>query len=152
MSRKKENTKIITRFPKWVLISLFVLFLLILFYISPVGKTFSSRIINNKKLELSPTPIRIQITIHPLTQGLTKDEYESLAKEDLSKSIGVDISKIEVKTVRSMSWNDASLGCPSVGSVYAQVITPGFLIVLLGNGKEYSYHAGLKRVVLCSDN
>lgn len=52
--------------------------------------------------------------------------------------------------VEDKEWSDTSLGCPKKDMMYAQVITPGFLIILSGDGKNYTYHAGLDKVVSCS--
>lgn len=34
--------------------------------------------------------------------------------------------------------------------MYLQVITPGFRIVLTAESKDYEYHTGMSRAVLCS--
>jgi hypothetical protein len=70
---------------------------------------------------------------------------------DLSAQTGVPADQITVDTVEPMEWPDASLGCPQEGMMYAQVITPGFLIVLTAQGQTYEYHTGQKaNVVLCN--
>lgn len=38
----------------------------------------------------------------------------------------------------------ASLGCPQPGMVYAEVLTPGYLILLEANNDEYEYHTDLQ--------
>ncbi len=48
------------------------------------------------------------------------------------------------------TWPDTSLGCPQKGMMYAQVITPGFRVVLAVNDQDYEYHTDNARVVLCS--
>jgi hypothetical protein len=49
-----------------------------------------------------------------------------------------------------MEWSDASLGCPQEGMMYAQVITPGYLIVLEAQGQTFEYHTDQgTNVVLC---
>ncbi len=72
------------------------------------------------------------------------------AQADLASRLGVSESAIVVKTVQAQEWPDASLGCPKPGIMYAQVITPGYLIVLEANGKQYEYHASGTRAVLCT--
>ena len=40
-----------------------------------------------------------------------------------------------------MTWPDASLGCPQEGMMYAQVLTPGYLVVIRdAGGAEHSVH------------
>jgi hypothetical protein len=46
-----------------------------------------------------------------------------------------------VVRVEAVEWPDTSLGCPKPGEFYAQVITPGYLIVLAVDGEEIEYHA-----------
>ncbi len=54
-----------------------------------------------------------------------------------------------------VEWNDASLGCPMPGLVYAQVITPGFRLVFDYQGQQNEYHTDQdgSNVVTCdTDN
>jgi hypothetical protein len=49
-----------------------------------------------------------------------------------------------------VDWSDTSLGCPEPGMMYAQVITPGFLVMIEAEGQQYEYHTDESRfVVLC---
>ena len=64
------------------------------------------------------------------------------AVADLAQRLGMDADQIEVVSVRAVEWRDGSLGCPSGGMMYPQVITPGYLIVLSANGVQYEYHTG----------
>jgi hypothetical protein len=73
------------------------------------------------------------------------------ARADLAARLGVPSESIAVKSAKTVEWPDASLGCPKPGVMYAQVITPGVLIVLTANGKDYGYHGNLTRVFLCEN-
>ena len=74
-----------------------------------------------------------------------------LAKADLAKRAGVSTEKIRVVKVEAVEWRDSSLGCPQPGMMYAQVITPGYRVVLSDGQSEYEYHTDRSRsVVLCS--
>ena len=76
-----------------------------------------------------------------------------LAKADLSNRTGVDREQIMVVSVTAVDWPDASLGCPEPGMFYAQVITPGYKIVLSHDGERYEYHTDRSnRVVLCQQS
>jgi hypothetical protein len=73
-----------------------------------------------------------------------------MAKEDLARKLDLSISEMSVISVEAVDWPDTSLGCPQPGLMYAQVITPGFLIVLEAKGQSYEYHTGrTEQVVLC---
>lgn len=64
----------------------------------------------------------------------------SLCKSDLAQKIGTDIKNISVSAVQAMDFSDTSLGLPQLGESYAQIITPGYVILLKANGKVYEYH------------
>ena len=74
------------------------------------------------------------------------------AIDDLATRQGADRSQVIVESVEDVEWRDSSLGCPQPGMMYAQVITPGFRIVLQLNGARYTYHGDLsRRVTLCEN-
>ena len=70
--------------------------------------------------------------------------------EDLASRLKAAKSEVEVLSVEEVTWPDASLGCPEPGKVYAQVLTPGYRIVLKAQGRTYTYHTDRSRhFVLC---
>jgi hypothetical protein len=75
------------------------------------------------------------------------------AKEQLVEQVdGIDIDEIEVVSAEAVQWPDASLGCPRPDMMYAQVITPGYQIVLAAGGEEYDFHTGNRAegpIILC---
>jgi hypothetical protein len=75
-----------------------------------------------------------------------------LARADLAGRLGIAVAQTALTSISARQWGDASLGCPEPGKMYAQVITPGFLIVLSAQGKQYQYHSDNKRVRLCETN
>jgi hypothetical protein len=75
-----------------------------------------------------------------------------LAKEDLAQRLSLAPDDIQLVSVEAVAWADTSLGCPQPGMMYAQVITPGFRVVLEAKGERYQYHADQDRgIVLCAD-
>jgi len=59
-------------------------------------------------------------------------------------------SDVALVSMESTNWSDASLGCPQEGMMYAQVITPGYLMVLEADGQQYTYHTDQNTsVTLC---
>jgi hypothetical protein len=73
----------------------------------------------------------------PGLQGLIEK-----AKEDLAKRLSVAAIEISVAQAGEVVWPDSSLGCPQEGMAYAQVLTPGYLIILEYVNNQYEYHAG----------
>jgi len=71
------------------------------------------------------------------------------AVADLAARLGVPPSAISVRSVEAVQWNDASLGWAQPGYLYAQIVIPGYRIVLEVAGKSYEYHTGGSHFVLC---
>jgi hypothetical protein len=72
------------------------------------------------------------------------------AKNDLSRRLNVQESKISVVEAIAVDWSDGSIGCPEPGMGYIQVITPGYWIVLEVAGEKYFYHADQRdRLIHC---
>lgn len=71
------------------------------------------------------------------------------ARADLSRRLGLPAASFEVRRASAVEWPDSSLGCPKPGFMYSQIVTPGYLIVLTTNNREYEYHSDASRVILC---
>ncbi len=100
-----------------------------------------------------PPPIDGEATRPPET-AMSDPTLESLiadARTDLEGRTAAASGEIRVKSTEEREWNDSSLGCPEPGMMYAQVITPGYLIVLEVNGQEFNYHASETSVKLCEN-
>jgi hypothetical protein len=73
------------------------------------------------------------------------------AKDDLAQRLSLEAESIQVVKAEAVQWPDASLGCPKPGMMYAQVVTPGYQIVLSAGGAGYDYHASALEVFLCEE-
>ena len=62
------------------------------------------------------------------------------ARAELASRIDVDFQEILVTSVESRDWPDACLGVARADEVCAQVITPGFEVVLWFGNDTYVYH------------
>jgi hypothetical protein len=71
------------------------------------------------------------------------------AVDDLSTDTGILKSDIKLVSVEAVDWPDSSIGCPQPGMMYAQVITPGYRIVLEAGGKTYEYHVASSGTGVC---
>jgi hypothetical protein len=89
-------------------------------------------------------------TVEPI-QG--SEDALAAAVANLAEKSGVAPAEITLVSMEAVEWNDASLGCPQEGFMYAQVITPGYLIMLEAGGQEYAYHTDQqgKNIVLCEN-
>lgn len=80
------------------------------------------------------------------------EELVAMAKENLAKRLGIKVENISLVSTEKTIWSDASLGCFEPGKAYAQVMTPGYLIVLKAAGMEYDYHASNYLVISCDSS
>jgi hypothetical protein len=75
-----------------------------------------------------------------------------LAREDLAGRLTLAAEAAQLVSVEAVDWPDASLGCPQPGMMYAQVVTPGYRVILEAGGKMYEYHTDEGRfAVLCDE-
>jgi hypothetical protein len=75
-----------------------------------------------------------------------------LAEIDLAKRLGATADQVQTISVTPIEWPDTSLGCPQPGQMYAQVVTPGFLLVLQSKDKAYPYHTDRRdNLILCGE-
>ncbi len=93
------------------------------------------------KADTPPPPVLLEDT-EPLV---------ALAKLDLMQKIDVDPDQIETVSVEETEFEDASLGVPEPGQSYAQMIIPGYIIILKYQDDLYQYHASSQRVVQVPD-
>jgi hypothetical protein len=72
------------------------------------------------------------------------------AKEDLAERLDISPNQIALLSFEAVVWPDSSLGCPQPGMFYAQVLSPGYRVILEVNGERYMYHTdNRQRVVYC---
>jgi hypothetical protein len=75
-----------------------------------------------------------------------------IALADASAHLGVGQDALAIVRIEAKQWPDASLGCPKSGEFYAQVVTPGYLIVIRGGDQDLEYHTDQRgNVVLCHE-
>lgn len=66
------------------------------------------------------------------------------ARQTLAVKLGLDFDLlIDVVSVEEVEWPDSCLGVSSPEVMCAQVITPGYRIVLEYDGRQYEYHTNL---------
>jgi hypothetical protein len=98
--------------------------------------------------EVTTSPPPVPPPVESLPPG--SDTLVQQAIADAARRAGIDPTAVVVVSVEDREWSDSSLGCPQPGQFYAQVITPGFLIVVEAAGQRYEYHTDAgRRVELC---
>ncbi|MSQ35216.1 MAG: hypothetical protein EXR57_05310 [Dehalococcoidia bacterium] len=58
----------------------------------------------------------------------------------LASEMGVPVAEFKLLSYALVDWPDASLGCPVPGTSYAQVITPGWKILVGRRAEVYEFH------------
>jgi len=114
----------------------------------------SSGEITPTSLPLPTTPTEFPVEATPIPKGIPPGlgAAMELARQDLAERLGMPINEIAIVSMEAVEWPDASLGCPKPGMMYAQVITPGYRIILEAGGKRYEYHSDRgKRAILCAE-
>jgi hypothetical protein len=108
--------------------------------------------------QLPGSPIPIQVEPTPMAPPLSTP-YQSdlqnlinIATEDLAERFSIPKAEIEVEAAYSVIWPDAGLGCSQSGMASAQVLTPGYLIMLQHNDMNYEYHADKGTYVTYCEN
>jgi hypothetical protein len=100
-------------------------------------------------LDAQPTAVP---TSADLDMAAGSERAVELAREDLAERLGLPLESTQVISVTTAQWPDASLGCAQPGEVYAQVITPGFLVWLVAQEQMYEYHTDAGQLaVLCQE-
>lgn len=103
---------------------------------------------------ISPVPTSAESAVNNLVKTMDpipgSEEALAAALDDLTQQINLSPDQISLVSIEAKEWSDSSLGCPQEGFMYAQVITPGYLIVLEADGVEYEYHTNQSDlVILC---
>ena len=75
-----------------------------------------------------------------LALGSDAQVASAAARTDLAVRLAVDEQDPILVGLTPEEWGDTSLGCPVAGESYAQVVTPGYTVVLSFEGTEYTYH------------
>ena len=72
-------------------------------------------------------------------------------KLDLAQRLGLDISRIALKSMQAMTWPDSSLGCPQAGPADGHANVEGYKITLTAGRHDYVYHTDARsRFRLCT--
>lgn len=81
------------------------------------------------------------------------DEIITRAKKDLARLRGISSEKIVLKHVEAVTWPDTSLGYPQAGMVYAQIVTPGYRLLLSVETADFEYRTDSHlRIIYCSSD
>ena len=77
------------------------------------------------------------------TQDSATNLIVGYAKRDLARQLGVSSDDIHLISSLQRDWPDACLGIQKQDVVCADVITPGYQLVLEAGGKEYRFRSNI---------
>jgi hypothetical protein len=84
---------------------------------------------------------------------LTREAAVAAAVDAAAARLGVAPTDLIAERVEQREFSDAALDCPRPGAFYAQVITPGFVVIIRAAQGLLEYHvAAGGAVVLCEEN
>lgn len=63
----------------------------------------------------------------------------SAIRSDAADRSGVSLDRVEVRSVTEETFRDTSLGCPEEGKMYAQVLTPGYQVLVQAGDEQLDY-------------
>lgn len=87
-----------------------------------------------------------------LGSGADENAATAAAVSAAAAHLGVRVSDVTVVASERHDWSDAGLGCGEPGQMYAQVVTPGYAIIVRAAGHELEYHTDSRgQAVLCAD-
>jgi hypothetical protein len=68
----------------------------------------------------------------------------------VAEKLSVPSGEVTVLSIEPVEWSDASLGCARPGQMYAQVMTPGYRVIVSARGATFEVHTGAGRAILCA--
>jgi hypothetical protein len=72
---------------------------------------------------------------------------------DAASRPGAGPRDVRVERTERREWSDGGLGCPRPGQLYAQVMTPGWVVEVRSGGTTFEYHTDSgNRFVLCGQH
>ena len=76
---------------------------------------------------------------------------EAVAVSTVAAQTGLAPDQFNVISSEAVNFSDASLGCPQPGMAYPQVITPGYRVLVEGDGRSYDVRVSGKRGRICDN-
>ena len=91
----------------------------------------------------SPQPGGGLITRPGAGQWANEPQAALAARAALVQKLGVDPDTIVLVSAEQVDWPDACLGIQKPGIACAQIISPGYKVILEAEGRQYEYHTDL---------
>lgn len=113
--------------------------LLVIFFLSLLLVACTTEAVSTEDL-IPPEDETAEATPEPVL-GTADIPYAVLAaEEELSLETDISVNEIEIVSYEHVEWPNACLGFAEPGEMCAQVITPGWLIILRAEGEHFEFH------------
>lgn len=77
--------------------------------------------------------------------GVSAQVVLDALEQDVLRELGLGAEEeLALVSYEPVTWNDASLGCPEPDMMYAQVLSPGYLVIFNHDGEDIEVHATSK--------
>ena len=86
----------------------------------------------------------------PLAPDPIASEIAGLARVDALRRLDASEETLALISLVSVSWPDASVGCPKPNADYDMRITPGYRLVFRAGEDTAIYHTSARDVVFCT--
>ncbi len=107
--------------------------------------------------DVSAAPTREPVPAAPTvvpgpTEGVPSEVVQQ-AVHDAAKQAGVAPGTVTVVSAEAVTWPNGAAGCPKMGFMYTDVITPGYHVVVEAGGTRYDYRGSQRSgsVSLCEN-
>lgn len=83
------------------------------------------------------------------SESVSPEQAADRAVKKLAAHLNVAESDITVTNTEAQTWADSGLGCGKPGSASLTVMTDGYVVSLMAQGKPYRVHASKTNAVIC---
>lgn len=90
-----------------------------------------------------PTTYPAPADAAPVVDQQTRDKAVETVRNMLASQLKIDASTINLVSLEAINWPDSCLEIAKQGEMCAQVVTPGFRMILSVDGDNYTYHTDL---------
>jgi len=91
-------------------------------------------------------PPDVEEAVTQISTDLTPAQRIAISK--LAENLGITPDQIKLVSTEAMDWPDSCLGIVTEGVACAQVITPGFRVILETNGKQVEYRTNQDATII----
>jgi hypothetical protein len=129
-----------------------IIVLVLLIVAFSIVKAFTAKPTVDQTPENGNTPNSAENAPEGSLHNLPIPEGVSAAKASLAARLNIAESNILIMEALETDWPNACLGLEEKGTLCAQVITPGYNVLMQANGKEYRYRTNQAGTVVKAEN